>query len=345
MRERALLLRYLGTGLLALGALEWLLGRTISRMAAAPTLEGFPRTIIEALGRTGIFFASPAFLVAVALVVSSVFNSFPGVKTQDRRSQQAIALYLALIAVLSLTHIFFGNLNWYNVSFHILALVAHWSLTLFFLLRRKENDAAKIALLLVALAYTGQYLFFFLERLAVRPALFGLTNLSAVELGELAAVLAPFPFFAATALPNSGWRNARRWILPLLLATLFSAGNIVDIVANQGFSGVFTIWSVGMRLFLPWPLYALALALFSYSVLTCFSRTISKSDYANRNTGLGLLLLLFAGYRLQIPYQHLLALLAMMLLTGFVTLWPAIVEPTRDERASERELRIGEAHT
>jgi hypothetical protein len=48
--ERALLARYAAIALIPIASVEWLLGRAVSRMAAAPTLEGLPRTIIETLG-------------------------------------------------------------------------------------------------------------------------------------------------------------------------------------------------------------------------------------------------------------------------------------------------------
>jgi hypothetical protein len=135
------------------------------------------------------------------------------------------------------------------------------------------------------------------------------------DFGELAAVLAPFAFFAALVLPHGQWRDTKRWIVPCLLGVGFTAANIADIVFNQGFTGVFAFWSVGLRLWLPWPLYALSLALYAYCVLTCFAKG-EKAELANLNTGLGLLLLLFAGHELQLSYQHLLAALSLLLLTG-----------------------------
>ena len=58
------------------------------------------------------------------------------------------------------------------------------------------------------------------------------------------------------------------------------------------------------------------LAHFIYSIITAFSTHEPVETYANPNTGVGLLLLLFAGYNLQIPYEHLLAILSLTLLTG-----------------------------
>jgi hypothetical protein len=153
----------------------------------------------------------------------------------------------------------------------------------------------------------------------------------------VAAVFAPFAFFIGIAVPGGEWRHARRWIAPAVVFLLFAAGNIADIIANVGYTGVFAIWSVGFTLWLPWPIYGVSLAIFLYLLLTCFGK---KGDAASRlacmNRGMGLLLLLFTGYYLQLTYQHLLALLAMLLLSGIARPFDearravaAITEPAR----------------
>jgi hypothetical protein len=162
----------------------------------------------------------------------------------------------------------------------------------------------------------------------------GLASLGA---GELLTLAAPFAFFAAIAGHDGRWRNGRRWIAPVILALLFSAGNVADTIFNQGFTGVFTTWSLGLNLIWPWPIYSVALALFAYSVLTALSRDGSDAGYANPNTGVGLILLLFAGFTLQIPYQHLLALLSLLLLTG-------LFQPI-EARVQSEQLAINQAPT
>jgi hypothetical protein len=141
-----------------------------------------------------------------------------------------------------------------------------------------------------------------------------------LNLGEIAAVMAPVAFFSGVALPYGHWRHLTRWILPAVLVVVFSAGNIADAVLNQGFMGVFAIWSLGMNLFLPWPLYAISGALFVYAVLTCFVARGRRSREANPGTGLGLLLLVYAGYALQLPFQFIMAVLSIALLSGLVSI-------------------------
>jgi hypothetical protein len=326
MDERALLARYAATALLPIAGVEWLLGRTISRMAAAPTLEGLPRTIVEVLGRTGIFVLSTSFLLAASLVCLSVL-SFGARATQERKPLMlALAYFLPLFTAFAIAHSFLETQIWVNVVFNILALVAMWWVALSFVMHREVTVHTRIAVLLVALAWSGWY--YYVLGTTLEGAVFML------NLGEMIAVAAVFALFAAIAIPGREWSHIRRWVAPVLLALLFSIGNIADMLADQGFTGVFTTWSVGFNLFLPWPLYAVALALFTYGVLTCFARSVGKSAYANANTGLGLLLIVFAGYNLQLPYQHLLAVLSLMLLTGLACPFGII------ERSSQRERRI-----
>lgn len=311
-----LLLRYAAVGLMVVGGLEWLLGRTVSRMAAAPTLEGIPREIIETLGRTGLYLVSPAVLLALVLFVGSSMLTGSRFIQTNNRGGVALTIYLGIFGLIAAAHTFFPTLGWLNIVFNLLALIGAWWTALYCFFRNALTLAMRVGVLLVALGYSGWFYFVLQEALASM----GVPLLGApvffLNLGEIAAVAAPFAFFAAVALPYGQWRHPMRWVFPVAVAALFSGGNIADAVFNQGFSGVFAIWSLGFNLFLPWPVYTLALLAFLYSVLTCFSRKGVKSAEARPDTGLGLLLLLYAGYALQVPYQFVLALLSLTLLAG-----------------------------
>jgi type IV secretory pathway TrbD component len=322
--ERDWLARYAAMGLAVVGALEWFLGRTVSRMASAPPLEGTAREIIETVGRAGIFLISPAFILAATLLFISVStfgsSSTPG---EPRRSGRgALALYLAvftglaaaqsLLSALSL----FSTQPWLIITFNLLSGVAMWWVALSFSLNRQAEPPQRVAVLLIAVSYSG-WLYYVLQQEAPNAGIgFEGAPVFVRDLGEIAAVASAAALFWAIAVPHGQWRHWGRWIAPLVLAMAFTAGNIADWVADQGFTGVFTTWSLGFYLFLPWPVYAVGISLFAYAVLTCFSKGEDKTPFANRNTGLGLLLLLYAGYQLQLPYQHLLALLSLLLLTG-----------------------------
>lgn len=310
MEEWRWLARYAAMGLAVIGGLEWLLGRTLSRLASAPTLEGTPRDIIEALGRVGFFLVSPAFILAVLLAVLAALAIALDALRHRRSLAIAFAFYLAIFVAITAAHTFLETQDWLNLAFNLLSLIALWWLTVLFLTAPGHSFASRLAIVLVTLAYTGSYVYVLLELTADNSQRLGSVAVTSRDLGELLAVLAPYAFFVALT-RNGEWRHFRRWIAPVAFALLFSAGNIADIVFNQGFTGVITTWSLGFNLVWPWPLYAVALALFLYSLLTCLT-----APNGNRNTGLGLLFLLLAGYTLQLPYQHLLAILSLLLLTA-----------------------------
>jgi hypothetical protein len=368
MDGHAWLSRYAAFGLLAIGGLEWFLGRVVSRFAAVPPLEGFGRTVVETLGGTGLFLISTAFILATTLFFTTTLKL--GERANRTRSVGglALAIYLTIFGVFLVAHAIltafkvFADEAWLNVTFNILSAIAMWWLSLRFILatddRRPTTDdrylwtaiAIKLGVLLVAAAYSGWYYSVLYSWLS-RPGATGTIGPADIlRLGELMAVLAPLAFFVGIALPAGEWRNAKRWIAPLILALLFSVGNIADIIANQGYIGVFAIWSVGFTLWLPWPIYGLSLALFAFSILTCFARPVqdggrwttdrppSTVRYATMNRGMGLVLLLFAEFYLQLTYQHLLALLALMLLTGVARPFEL---PSSVRRTKELSVDIG----
>lgn len=344
MNERAWLLRYAAWGLAIVGGLDWLLGRTISRLAAAPQLEGTARDIIEGVGRIGLLLVSPAFILASLLILLSSLELGVEANRVRRPFDVALSFYLLLFGAFTLAYSLLAALgllreeSWIVITFNILSFVAAWWLALRFALDGKQPGAARWAVVLIALAYTGWYYYVLQQQAPSIGASFAGAPVLVLDLGEWAAVASVYFLFAAIALPNNGWRHPLRWVLPLILAAAFSAGNIADMNANQGFTGVFTVWSVGFYFTLPWPVYALALALFIYSLLTCFAGR-EKGAFANPNTGLALLLLLYAGHVLQLPYQHLLALFSLMLFTEIaqpLTSREVVISTEREQPAPAR---------
>jgi hypothetical protein len=345
MTERVWLARYVAWGLAAAGGAEWLLGRTISRLTAAPPLEGPARTVVETLGWTGIALLSPSFVLGVALFLICLHEASTRARVvgQQRVAGVALVTYLFVYGVFTLAYSLLTILSrrpvetWLVVTFNLLSLIAIWWLAGWFSFRRSGSLAARLAVVLVALAYTGWT--YYVVREAMPYLVFGSAGfgLRMRDAGELAAVLTPFALFAAIAVPGGQWRKLSRWWLPVSLAAIFAIGNVVDMLADQGFMGVFASWSLGLTLYLPWPLYATSLALFVYSILVCFSGQDGKAPFANRNVGLGLLLLLYAGYYLQLTYQHMLAILSLMLLTGIgQPLERTVADPEPDARRLDR---------
>ncbi len=340
MDERAWLARYLAFGVMLVGGLEWLLGRVVSRLAAAPPIEGFARTVIEAFGRTGFFLLSTAFLLAVALLVISALRLGERALHFRRTIDISLAIVVCIFGVFALAQTLLAFLStsgtqaWLTVTFNILSAGIVWWLAIRFVLT-EDSLVARTAVSMVALAYTGWY-WSSLFSGAESGSRMG-SPIDALHLGELAAVLAPLFFFVAVALPDRRWASVNRWIVPVLVGLIFSAGNIADIIFAQGFSGVFSIWSVGFTLYLPFPLYAVSLTLYVYTVLTCFARSKRLwSRYGGPNVGMGLLLLFFAGFYLQLTYQHVLAVIALALLTR-------VARPLDRERVIRHKLEASQS--
>jgi hypothetical protein len=316
--ERSWLSRYLAVGLMVFAGLEWFLGRVVSRTAAAPPLSGIGRTIVEMLGRTGFFLFATAFLLATALLLISAWRLYELARNEHHLDDVALAVFLALFAILDVVQSVLtassavtseGILTF---SFNVFSLIAVWWLTVRLLSVGHEPRIVKVAVSLAALAYSCWYYSILVGGISLGSFNVGSTDI--LRFGELAAVLTPLAFFVSVAVPD-GWRVGKRWIAPVLLSLAVAAGNIADIATDSGYTGVFSIWSVGFTLWLPWPIYAVSIGLFLYAVLTCFDRKVKRGGYGDANIGMGMLLILFAGYNLQLTYQHLLVVLAFTLLT------------------------------
>ena len=334
--ERTWLSRYLAVGLMVFAGLEWFLGRVISRTAAAPPLSGIGRTIVEALGRTGFFLFSTAFLLATTLLLLSAWRLYELARAEQHGDDVALAAFLALFAILDVVQSLLSAASivtsegMLTFIFNVFSLLAVWWLTVRFLIVGRRSVTAKIAMSLAAIGYSCWYYSILFGSISVGGLAIGSTDI--LRCGELAAVLTPMAFFAAVALPDEWWVG-KRWIAPVLLSLALAAGNIADIATGSGYTGVFSIWSVGLTLWLPWPIYAVSIGLFLYAVLTCFAHKVGSAGYGDANVAMGMLLILYAGYNLQLTYQHLLVVLAFALLTG-------VARPLRKSAAVDRSIAV-----
>ncbi len=79
-------------------------------------------------------------------------------------------------------------------------------------------------------------------------------------------------------------------------------------LANPALTGTLAIWSIGLTLYLPWPLYVLSLWLAGVTAATALRR--------NEPAGWAILLLAAGGYTPQLSTQAFLGLIALWLLAG-----------------------------
>jgi hypothetical protein len=130
--------------------------------------------------------------------------------------------------------------------------------------------------------------------------------LPVLRLGEGLVVVAGAAAFWA-------W-GARRWRQAGFAGASFSAAAVVIVAAGSlapaATTSILSLWTTGLSLFLPLPLYLLSLGLYLLTVIACLR---SGEDFW---TGAGLLLVLLAGYMPEATYDHVLLLLGVAFLSG-----------------------------
>lgn len=116
------------------------------------------------------------------------------------------------------------------------------------------------------------------------------------SVGEILAVTAPFLFLLG--------RHWRPWLVPLAALPV-----IIYLLASQSaFVSLVAVWTVYFTLFLPAPIYALALGAYTYDLGDLLY------GKPQRWMGIGLLLIALAGRMFQVTYLAQLSLLGLILL-------------------------------
>jgi hypothetical protein len=165
-------------------------------------------------------------------------------------------------------------------------------------------------LILVAAAYLS-YQYYVLSYLFYRILDYGAVpplTIEVLRLGEALAVVAAAAAFWAWGLPRWRWvGKAGLAAVAAVLLALTLAG-----LSPASTMAILALWTTGLSLFLPFPVYLLALALYLLTLVACW-----RSGDAFW-TAAGLLLVLLAGYMAESTYHHLLLLVGVALLLGAV---------------------------
>jgi hypothetical protein len=139
-------------------------------------------------------------------------------------------------------------------------------------------------------------------------------SIAALEIGEALVLLNAFLMFAVW----SGVR-LRRGAGPTRLQ-LATAGVLIVLFLGAYYgrpdsstASILSLWSLGLTLYLPVPIYALALGLYGATIVRCFQR--ARRDETAALDAISLAILPVAGLTLELTYQYLVALLALLLLT------------------------------
>lgn len=283
---------------------DWLVGRTLTRLAIFMPKSPAMIAVYQTLGLAGQVAATLAGLLALAALI--------WIARHEQRTRSSSILPAALIglAMFSLVSLISAPVDWPAVIGPALVSIAAGAIAWRTLRAiggapgRTAALAPMLAFLLGALYQGSPALYQALYWPGPPPfstALFGA--------GELLVALAPIGLCWARRAAIR--RRPRVLIVAALPALLFAALHI----ANPALSGILSIWSIGLTLYLPWPLYAVSIWLTGALALDALRQ--------GEVEGWAVLLLAAGGYAAQLSTQVFYGLIALWLL-ALPRTWPAV---------------------
>ncbi|GIK55606.1 MAG: hypothetical protein HND44_05005 [Chloroflexi bacterium] len=293
MEKQQLLFKWLALTAVA----EWLIMRTATRAAIHMPKSPAFITVYQGLNTVGQVAATFVGLLALVLLVDIAWHG---------RQQIWLSLSLVGLALLSVLFLVVVPPAWLALLYQLLAVTAVLLICTRVLWGQRVSGGGKrgwqgtavglfpaLALLAGLFVQLWPNLYALLGWPGPPPLTRFLFNL-----GELLVVVTVFIWWWC-------YGRTRSWIIWLLAAIpalLFA----LSFWRDPAMTGILTIWSTGLTLFLPWPVYALALWLAGVTVLaTC--RTVPAIAYA-------ILLLIAAGYTPQLSSQLFCAIIGLWLL-------------------------------
>jgi hypothetical protein len=271
---------------LVLAALaDWLLARTLTRlgifMPKSPMLISGYQTI-TAIGQYATIFAG---LMVLATVLGWAWREL--VKGENKPG----AVTMAALVFLSIMFLFVQPSALLGASYQIL-LTCALAYSSWRSLRSAGSPRVKLAILTTMLALQAGAA----SHLAQLSGQNGTSQVifKAGELFVLVSVLFLWMVFGRPA-------SRKTWFVAAVPALAFTVFRLVD----PATSGILAIWSTGMTLYLPWPLYTLSLWLLSVTLLVCWRR--------DKSTASGILLLASGGFASQMTSHALLGLVGLRL--------------------------------
>jgi hypothetical protein len=271
---------------------DWSIGRALTRSAIFMPKSPLVILIYRGLGLIGQLAATACGLLVLVTLVWLAW-----VYLRNGKSL-ALPLNLVSLAILNLLFLFVPPSNGLLAGFYTNLILAiawlGWQS-----LRAAVEIEKKIAVALVALALLSGAIYLLI------PAMYGALRLPGppgysgklFNLGELLVVL------AAVSLGGAYGRSASRraWSLSVIPALGFTALHL----ANPAIAGILSIWSIGLSLYLPWPVYALGLWSAALALLSGFER--------REPVGWAILLLVAGGFTPQLTSQAFLGIASLAL--------------------------------
>jgi hypothetical protein len=299
MKKQQLLFKWLAVAALV----EWLLVRTITRAAihipkSAVVIKGY-----TAVNQIGLVAAAFVALLSMGLLLWIAWQMWQTGQTR------LLPLVFGGLTLLSVLFLFVVPPAWLAFSYQFLAATAVILIVTMQLWGRDEvsgpvgkwqwQEAATrlfpAAALLAGLLYQLLPNLYILLKWPGPPPV----TSTIFNLGELLVV----------ASVGCWWwvygriRSWHVWIIAAIPALLFS----LSFQRDPAMTGILTIWSTGLTLFLPWPVYAAALWLASTTILATWAD--------NPPVAYAVLLFTSAGYAPQLSSQLFCALIGLWLMT------------------------------
>ena len=299
--------------LLAAGLGELFLYRMLSRVGVHIPKEGLVQDVYTSLVRAGSFafnVSSIAVFLALAVLAYGCARRWDG----RRPLLAATPPLVAAFGAVSLLFAFVDEGESAKLAYGAFSAGLMLALAAIAWTDGRADFGRKATVALIVLAYLfAQY--YTLSNQAYRaldlpvapPA-----TARALEVAELLVV--------ATALLAfwrwSGVRAGLRWhpspvqvaVAGLLVFAFLGAYRGED----SSTAAILSLWTVGLTLYLPLPVYALALGLYGAALVACLGR--ARRDPAFMRDAIALGLLPVAELTLELTYQHMVALVALLLL-------------------------------
>lgn len=269
---------------------DWMITRTLTRagifIPKTPFFIQLYQTLTE-LGQIASNFAGLMAFVLIAWIIRQTWRS---------KSKRLLAGLLGILAGLSLVFLIQPPGGWLLLMKHLIYIVCvGWLGSSLF------KQRPLFALPVGALLFGGLY--------QTIPAIYELTNWPGpppfigvfFNLGELLVVGSSLAFWWYWGRGRSG----RAWLWATLPALAF-CGMAISISAM---TGILSIWSIGLTLYLPWPFYALSLWLIGVTLIHDFQQGELQRVVI-------ILLLAAGGYAPQLSAQVFYGLIGLWLLVN-----------------------------
>ncbi len=293
---------------LALAAVaDWLITRTLTRAGVFVPKSPALVSAYQGVTSAGQFASTLAGVLALTMMAWLAWVEW-------QRRGVVLSLTYALLAGGSLILLLTVAPRWLTGGLQLL------SLTALIILAWRGVQRERAFILFPAAAHAMGSLFVLLPAITAALAWTGpqLTGAVLFNLGELSVVLSGFALWWAF-----GRRVPKRlWILASVPALTFTG----MFQAAPAMTGIFSIWSTGLTLYLPWPLYALSMWAASVALLAAWE---------DRQPAVWAILLLFAGG--YVPQ------LSMHGFFGLVALWMMVTLPDARSAASPSGGQLSQA--